>query len=986
MRLHRVLVVALALGAALPARAADPPAWLPRYDLAIDLDVPARRANVVQNVSWVNRTDKPVGEVIFNVHSRFTPPKDEKSRYLVARLTELFRQPASEVIFDRPAFNLQKVELLVPRGNEWDPRAVKHQYHPKLETALVVALPEPVAPGAAVAISLTYTMELPEKQWRWGQWKGVTFLSNWHPVLAFHDAEKGWEPTPFVPWHQPFFNEAGVYNVRLRLPKDQVLACTGSVRKTEEGEATRDVWVGPVVARDWTCLTSHRYQEFTGQAGPVKIKCLAFPENEDFARVLVKQAVLALEQYAKWFGPYPYPEFTIAESFFGWNGNECPGLVMIDERVFNMPKGSEGYLQYLVSHEICHQWFYNVLGTDGYHETFMDEAFATHFAHRLLDRQEGKNNTLVTYPPALGFLPEIKRENYRNSQFYNVLRNGDLNPAVLDLEKYGNPINLFASVYDRGSKVVGTIEDRLGEAAFLDFMRGIYAKYYFRVIRVADFKKELEAYTGRNWDDFFKEWLTTKGMSDWAVSGVEVTPTAGGGARATAVVRQRGEIDENTSVGFSFDGGSTYPVRVPLAVRAGADQPAAATQVVPLGNHQYLIEVDLPQVPDQVSVDPDQVLSDAHPDNNYWKPPVARRVTPLYTFLDETNFTNDYDKWNVICGPWFYGATYPEAWFTRSSVLGGRVGAFRTEEFRGGVYAGYRPTFGDVAVGVDALFPHFPGPKMEAGFHAEKSVAPFLASDDFHPDRVVGYVRHVIEPSSSLYLQPNEFVEGYVAYQRKWLPIPRNRVPGAIDIDPLTTIGLHYRKDTMVPYWDAETGMKIDGNYALGLPLLSQNRTTHQAWGQVSYLFAPPGDLGLLSDCRVAVRALGMAGLPSKGRLFSLGGNTTFRGFDFTERQGNLGWVGSVELRIPITRDVDRDFADRLARLRNVSLAPFYDVGDMYSNGHSYGPVTHALGVGLRMDVAFFSFLDRATIRFDIAKTLNADTGVQFWIGVQHPF
>jgi hypothetical protein len=982
MRVLKLLIPVLVLALGPSAQGAEPP-WLPRYELGIDLDVAARRATVVQNVTWTNRTDKPVDDVVFNVHSRFTPPKGERERYLLGRLTELFRQRAGEVIFDEPAFNLRKVERLVPRGKDWVAEVAKHQYHPKLDTALVVALAEPVAPGGTVRLSLTYTMELPEKQWRWGQWKGVTFLTNWHPVLAFHDAANGWQPTPFVPWHQPFFNEAGLYNVRLRIPKDQVLACTGSVTKVEENETTKVMTVGPVVARDWSFLVSNRYQEFTGQAGPVRIRCLAFPENADFAVKLVAQAERAIAGFSQWFGAYPYPEFTIAESYFGWNGNECPGLVMIDERVFNMPRGSDGYIQYLLTHEICHQWFYNVIGTDGYHETFMDEAFATHFAHRLLDRQVGKNNTLITYPRYFEFLPEIKRENYRNAMFYSVLRNGDLNPAVMDLEKYGSPINLFASVYDRGSKIVGTIEDRIGEAAFLDFMRRIYAKYYFRVIKVADFQEELEEYTGRKWDDFFKDWLTTKGMSDWSVAGVELAP-GNGTTRTSAVVRQLGEITESTTVGFSFDGGSTYPVRVPLAARAGMEQPGGA-QVVPLGNNHYLVEVDLPEAPTQVSVDPDQVLPDAQPANNHWKEPVSVRKTPFYTFLDETNFANDYDRWNVIAGPFFYGAAYAEAWFTRSSVLGGRVGAFRTEEFRGGAYAGYRPTFGDLAVGVDALWQHFPGPKMEAGFHAEKSVAPFLATDDFHPDRVVGYVRHIIEPSSSLYLLPNEYAEAYVGYQRRWLPIPRHRIDGAIDIDPLTTIGLHYRKDTLIPYWDAESGLRFDANYSLGLPVFSQNHTTHQAWAQASYTF-PLSDVGLLSDCKLAVRALGMAGLPSRGRLFALGGNMGFRGFDFAERQGNLGWVGSVELRVPLLRDLDYDVAERLARLRNVTVAPFYDIGDMYSNGRSYGPVAHAVGLGLRFDVAFFSFLDRASIRVDIAKATNGNSGTQFWLGVQHPF
>ena len=60
---------------------------------------------------------------------------------------------------------------------------------------------------------------------------------------------------------------------------------------------------------------------------------------------------------------------------------------MIDERVFDMPHLARGYVEYLVSHETCHQWWYNLVGTNGYAETFMDEGAATYFTHRLLDQQ-----------------------------------------------------------------------------------------------------------------------------------------------------------------------------------------------------------------------------------------------------------------------------------------------------------------------------------------------------------------------------------------------------------------------------------------------------------------------------------------------------------------------------------------------------------------------------------------------------------------------
>ena len=97
-------------------------------------------------------------------------------------------------------------------------------------------------------------------------------------------------------------------------------------------------------------------------------------------------------------------------------------------------------------------------------------------------------------------------------------------------------------------------------------------------------------------------------------------------------------------------------------------------------------------------------------------------------------------------------------------------------------------------------------------------------------------------------------------------------------------------------------------------------------------------------------------------------------------------WVGSVEWRVPLARGLTYDCLDHIMGLRNVYGALFYDVGDAYTSGHAVAPVAHALGLGLRLDVAWFSFVERTTLRFDMAKALNTDTGVQFWIGVGHPF
>src|SRR5262249_27293654 len=126
--------------------------------------------------------------------------------------------------------------------------------------------------------------------------------------------------------------------------------------------------------------------------------------------------------------------------------------------------------------------------------------------------------------------------------------------------------------------------------------------------------------------------------------------------------------------------------------------------------------------------------------------------------------------------------------------------------------------------------------------------------------------------------------------------------------------------------------------------------------------------------------------LPNNGDYFTLGGSTLFRGFDLDERQGSAVWVASLEWRVPLVQRVNWDLCDHVVGIRNIYVAPFYDVGNAYVNGHEVGPVAHAVGAGLRVNVALFSLIERSTLRFDFAKTLNSSTPWQFWFGFTVPF
>src|SRR5262249_16453735 len=125
------------------------------------------------------------------------------------------------------------------------PPPVKAHYLTDNATAMEVPLPQPVGPGESVTLDLEFGLPLPQKQGRWGQWKGAPFLAQWLPVVAYYD-DNGWQPVPFVPWHQPFFNEAGVWAARVTLPAGQKLAATGAVLGTKDiGDGWQQVDITP---------------------------------------------------------------------------------------------------------------------------------------------------------------------------------------------------------------------------------------------------------------------------------------------------------------------------------------------------------------------------------------------------------------------------------------------------------------------------------------------------------------------------------------------------------------------------------------------------------------------------------------------------------------------------------------------------------------------------------------------------------------------
>jgi hypothetical protein len=141
------------------------------------------------------------------------------------------------------------------------------------------------------------------------------------------------------------------------------------------------------------------------------------------------------------------------------------------------------------------------------------------------------------------------------------------------------------------------------------------------------------------------------------------------------------------------------------------------------------------------------------------------------------------------------------------------------------------------------------------------------------------------------------------------------------------------------------------------------------------------------SKSRLAFRAYGGFGSPDNVPLFRLGGGRRLRALDLSQDIGSSVWLMTFEWRFPLWRDLDQDVLDHVVTLRNLLGAVFYDVGDSYLRG-DWMPVVHGVGVGLRLDTVLFSFLERASIRVDLAQPVGVGTnrGPVLWFGLNQVF
>ena len=942
----------------------------PQYHLEVRLDTDQRRVSVQQTVRWTNPGTAFTDQLVFQVTANH-----KLSKKMIAageRTVESLRlEPENSIDYQGRRFHMNAASCA--------DQSISWHFSDDDDTHLVLKLPAPVSPGQSIEIHLNYWVDIPTVMGRLGQYKEVTNLLNWYPVLAvFRDNQ--WNPVPYIAWHQPWYNEAGDYVVNLELPADHKAVTGGHViNRSILDDGFQRLKIQGNGLRDFTIVTSRRFSELKSSTNGIPIRVLFLPEDRDHAEIALRTAEESIKLYTQWFGPYPYEEFELTESYFGWNGNESSGVVMIDQRILSTPKFTARYVEHLVSHEICHQWWYSAVGTDGYHEPWMDEGLVTWFTRVKMEDKYGADAELLSIPGYGPFqMPNIQYRSLVHTGYEGYHGRGGNGAALGSLDDIGHLHNLLSRVYDRGARIVGMIQQKMGRDRFFAFMKHLYTEYRFRILLVEDFQRELESFTAEDWQPFFHQWLEQGGTVDWILEKVTVTETQAG-YETKARVSTTGNASESVGLEVSFERNSR-PFRLATLSESLNNLPDDV-QVQQTSPNDWLVTIVSTEKPSQVVVDPDGCVIDSAPQNNFWRPEYSARVSPFYTPIDET----------ALMQPWHQSGAVAGFGVDKDGRIGLRAALISSNKYRVSPFLAYTAATASrnddhISAGIDAIIYNVPSSNWQLLGRYEYALFSTLANDPGHQARFA--LRRVINYTTSLIYPDLSYIDFYTRFGDNFFPDEdntRSTDPRVEQYGNVRAFGIQYHADSQMPYWDPDRGVRVDANYEHGFKAFGGGATYDRVSGQLGAVQRLNQAPGWLSNTKVAGRIAGGYGWDDNGEHFRFGGPGRFRGRNATATEGNAYWLSSLEWRFPLAGDIDYQVLDNTAALHSVDGALFYDIGRSYLLNEAQGKIDHAIGAGLYFQIPLLSFVENVTIRTEYGYSVVNNTGA-IWFGLYRAF
>lgn len=430
-------------------------------------------------------------------------------------------------------------------------KSVKVEYDPEHIDICKLILNEPMRSHDTISISTPFHVKLPDAKFsRLGHTDQAYYITQWYPKPAVYD-NTGWHQMPYLNQGE-FYSEFGSFDVSVTLPQNYLLAATGDrIDAFEEEE-----WLNMKVAETEELLQTGRLINKAAvfpQSSP-GTKTVRFMQSNvhDFAwfadkrfhvlRDKIKlpgsgrmvdtwvfftdtQAELwkkSLEYvgdaalfYSYFIGDYPYNHVTAIDGVIAAGGGmEYPNITVIGS------SSSDFSLETTIMHEVGHNWFYGIMGSNERDYPGMDEGLNSFYEMRYIQAKypNKKLTSIIDRDSTFKFLGLNKfphKESYNLSYLLTARQNLDqpINTESSKFTKY----NYGAIVYSKSAIAFDYLMSAVGNEKFDNGMRFYFDNWKFKHPSPRDLQKTLEYYCAIDMNWFVEGMIQSKEKIDYKI-------------------------------------------------------------------------------------------------------------------------------------------------------------------------------------------------------------------------------------------------------------------------------------------------------------------------------------------------------------------------------------------------------------------------------------------------------------------------------------
>lgn len=415
---------------------------------------------------------------------------------------------------------------------------------------LTVHLPRALAARARTSITIDYEAVKPKKGayfidrnhylWTQGETEDNRY---WIPTYDHPDDKTTWEISVLTAPDEKALSNGKLVSTR---------AVKGGVLWNWAQERPASTYLMSVVTGKYTVVKDHWHN--------VPVEYWTYPDSVAAARLGFGKTPDAIDVFSRKTGvAFPWAKYaqSVVPDFIFDGMENVSATTQNDDGILH-PAWAEPQFNAdgLMSHELGHQWFGDLLTTRDWSHAWLNEGFATFMEQTYREASRGGDEGMWDRIDAQQQTIDADRRNRRPIVYNKYVK---------------DPIEIFFSghIYPKGATVLQMLRHQLGDSLFWSSMHHYVTAHAYGNVVTDDLRRAFEESTGRNYKAFFDQWVYGAGFPVFRVSS-SYDAASRRLTLHTDEIQPRdsltGYFDEDVDVEVLTDGS---PIRGTMSVRDG---------------------------------------------------------------------------------------------------------------------------------------------------------------------------------------------------------------------------------------------------------------------------------------------------------------------------------------------------------------------------------------------------------------------------------